>query len=781
MSLESPKTKMIPSESNYTLPHMRVTDYLTNDGKKKDIIMKISDWKVLKSGWLIRNDPYSIKNKTRNIKGILDIEHSKEIYIHPLSHIEHQTWRLNFIEIRGNYIFFYVPDCISLAVKRAGEIAHQLGLSQYNISHLESAIEDLNKTKTANFFENVPLTLVQYAHLSQSRTELIPNGATNGFNDNIEHIQFFISGPGYGSNKPQSNGKKRPDTIELEILLPADLDPDGLINRPTTQTLKKNAALRKEVTYEWVNAIRRQSNVVQPLERIRRHENEPTVKVPNRDVNSKQIPSTLSNRETNPKQVTPTNSSTRDTSIKQITPTNSSAREKLHKTSTESFSKSRKDDDKASKMLDIINKNSKPHKSNRTAKVLQLWNKAKKTKEIFVFDEDKLNKDLKTVKPIDGAIPTLLHQCIEIIEEQGLDVEGIYRLSGSSSAVKTLRQAYGNNNKSVNILGNNKLWNGDIHVLTGCVKGYLRDGLQPWDDSLCMYEHYDDFIQVAQISSDDLRLLALKELIHRLKSNNFSTLKFLLQHLYKVSQHSSSNKMTIRNLAIVFGPTVLQTKIPSPNMLADMQHQCLIVEIMISNIDFIFNNGESSHTRGKITEEEINRLKAAPMKMVDISNKENSSQHVPARSSSHQSSENLDNNENNHIRLNNNNHNNEVYSTSKQNTREDTTSDKTKSYNSRISSREHIRVNSNNNLQDILENSKPVDAFSKQSDSDKIVTGTSNTDEVNASEEEDQVYSEEDFSMDFERVKKVAPRLSLHLSTIGSGNLGIDFKKLSLE
>lgn len=58
-----------------------------------------------------------------------------------------------------------------------------------------------------------------------------------------------------------------------------------------------------------------------------------------------------------------------------------------------------------------------------------------------------------------------------------------------------------------------------------------------------------------------------------------------MAHLNKVVQHCASNKMEARNLAIVFGPTLLRTS--DDNMVAmvtDMPHQCRIVESLISHV-----------------------------------------------------------------------------------------------------------------------------------------------------------------------------------------------------
>ncbi|KAI8620121.1 Rho GTPase-activating protein domain-containing protein, partial [Chytriomyces sp. MP71] len=54
------------------------------------------------------------------------------------------------------------------------------------------------------------------------------------------------------------------------------------------------------------------------------------------------------------------------------------------------------------------------------------------------------------------------------------------------------------------------------------------------------------------------RMSVIQDIVHQLPSENFETLRFLCQHLKRVSSFEASNKMTVKNLSIIFGPTVLR-------------------------------------------------------------------------------------------------------------------------------------------------------------------------------------------------------------------------------
>lgn len=72
------------------------------------------------------------------------------------------------------------------------------------------------------------------------------------------------------------------------------------------------------------------------------------------------------------------------------------------------------------------------------------------------FPGDSLSADLPPVMPVFGvslddllrrdgsAIPLVVYQCLQAVDLFGLEVEGIYRLSGSSVHVTKLRNVFDN-------------------------------------------------------------------------------------------------------------------------------------------------------------------------------------------------------------------------------------------------------------------------------------------------------------------------------------------------
>ena len=128
-------------------------------------------------------------------------------------------------------------------------------------------------------------------------------------------------------------------------------------------------------------------------------------------------------------------------------------------------------------------------------------------------------------------------------------------------------------------------WN-DVNVVSSLLKSFFRK----LPDPLFTLEMYSDFIDVSKIEDSSRRLSALKLLTHDLPDQNYETLKFVCSHLSKVMQRSDVNKMELRNLAIVFGPTLVRTSDDNMlSMVTDMAQQCRIIESILSNCQWFFS------------------------------------------------------------------------------------------------------------------------------------------------------------------------------------------------
>lgn len=173
------------------------------------------------------------------------------------------------------------------------------------------------------------------------------------------------------------------------------------------------------------------------------------------------------------------------------------------------------------------------------------------------------------------SIPKIATVLINEIEKRGLQETGIYRISGSLSTVNALKKAF-DSGSTVNL---SEHIGDDINAITSVFKLWLRELPEP----LMTYALYDAFLETLEIEDYTAKSLSLKELVHRLPVPNFSMLKKLIEHLEKITDYETTNHMYAHNLAIVFGPNVLQP-VPSAMSLACSMNDLGKVQTLIRNL-----------------------------------------------------------------------------------------------------------------------------------------------------------------------------------------------------
>jgi RalA-binding protein 1 len=148
------------------------------------------------------------------------------------------------------------------------------------------------------------------------------------------------------------------------------------------------------------------------------------------------------------------------------------------------------------------------------------------------------------------ALPSVVYRCIEYLEKRNAFMEeGIYRLSGSSAVIKTLKDRF-NMEGDVDLLSENQYF--DPHAIAGLLKTFLRE----LPTSVLTRELHMDFMRVNDLQDRAERVNELGHLVAQLPLANYSLLRTLCSHLIKIIEHSDVNKMTMRNVGIVFSPTL---------------------------------------------------------------------------------------------------------------------------------------------------------------------------------------------------------------------------------
>ncbi|KAF5300015.1 hypothetical protein FQR65_LT09271 [Abscondita terminalis] len=175
-------------------------------------------------------------------------------------------------------------------------------------------------------------------------------------------------------------------------------------------------------------------------------------------------------------------------------------------------------------------------------------------------------------------------RCIEVLETRGLEDQGIYRVVGVTSKVTKLLTMGLDRRKNEKFSLDDPLeW--ETKTLTSALKSYLRNLPEP----LMTHRYHNGFIAAVKNDSRQMRVRDVHTLIHRLPKANFDVLKLLVKHLTNVVAKSEINLMTVSNLGVCFGPTLLRPEEETVASIMDLKFYNIVVEILIENFEKIFN------------------------------------------------------------------------------------------------------------------------------------------------------------------------------------------------
>ncbi|XP_028457375.1 rho GTPase-activating protein 24 isoform X4 [Perca flavescens] len=185
--------------------------------------------------------------------------------------------------------------------------------------------------------------------------------------------------------------------------------------------------------------------------------------------------------------------------------------------------------------------------------------------------------------------PMLVEQCVDFIRQWGLREEGLFRLPGQANLVKELQDAFDCGEKP------SFDCNTDVHTVASLLKLYLRELPEP----VVPFHKYDDFLACAKLLSkdDEMGMKELRKLVENLPPVNYNLLKYICRFLDEVQSYSGVNKMSVQNLATVFGPNILRPKVEDP--VAIMEGTVLVQQLMavlIGRHDVLFPLDEDSPT-----------------------------------------------------------------------------------------------------------------------------------------------------------------------------------------
>ncbi|KAM4822431.1 rho GTPase-activating protein 27 isoform X1 [Urocitellus parryii] len=179
-----------------------------------------------------------------------------------------------------------------------------------------------------------------------------------------------------------------------------------------------------------------------------------------------------------------------------------------------------------------------------------------------------------------SSVPRFVQQCIRTVEARGLDIDGLYRISGNLATIQKLRYRVDHDER---LDLDDGRWE-DVHVITGALKLFFRELPEP----LFPFSHFSQFIAAIKLQDQAQRSRCVRDLVRSLPTPNHDTLRLLFQHLCRVIQHGEQNRMSVQSVAIVFGPTLLRPETEENTMTMNMVFQNQVVELILQQCSDIF-------------------------------------------------------------------------------------------------------------------------------------------------------------------------------------------------
>ncbi|MGH0127770.1 UNVERIFIED_CONTAM: hypothetical protein FKN15_044572 [Acipenser sinensis] len=187
-----------------------------------------------------------------------------------------------------------------------------------------------------------------------------------------------------------------------------------------------------------------------------------------------------------------------------------------------------------------------------------------------------LNRDYQSegTAQLDSIGFNIIKKFIHAVETRGINEQGLYRIAGVGSRVQKLLGLLMDSKTSPEVdVDSAAEW--EIKTVTSALKHYLRMLPGP----LMTYQFQRSFIKAASKSCGEAAELKLALRSYRTDEKELC-----------VANNHQENLMTVANLGVVFGPTLLRPQEETVAAIMDIKFQNIVIEILIENHEKIFNS-----------------------------------------------------------------------------------------------------------------------------------------------------------------------------------------------
>ncbi|KAK4500310.1 hypothetical protein PRZ48_008499 [Zasmidium cellare] len=173
-------------------------------------------------------------------------------------------------------------------------------------------------------------------------------------------------------------------------------------------------------------------------------------------------------------------------------------------------------------------------------------------------------------------LPAVVYRCLEYLHvKNAVAEEGIFRVSGSNIIIRQLKDRF-NNEGDINLLTDENQY--EVNAVASVLKMYLRE----LPASILTRDLHIDFLKCLEIEDIEKKIAKVNILVHKLPTANRALLDALSSYMVCIVDHVEQNKMTVRNLGVVFSPTL---NLPGPLISLFVEEQNRIFGAPVDSVE----------------------------------------------------------------------------------------------------------------------------------------------------------------------------------------------------
>lgn len=179
-----------------------------------------------------------------------------------------------------------------------------------------------------------------------------------------------------------------------------------------------------------------------------------------------------------------------------------------------------------------------------------------------------------------GSVPKIVSMCVDFLRQTALDHPGLFRLSGASGTINSLRDAF-DAGEVVDFMAGGQEDEVELDSVAGLLKLYIRQLPEP----PLTFALYKDFL-AAHDNRDKLR-----ELVATLPEPEYNFCVYMMDFLGEICDRSSVNQMTPSNMAIVMGPNFLRQRDGEGDLMSGLKETPIMLscfKTLVSEHKYIF-------------------------------------------------------------------------------------------------------------------------------------------------------------------------------------------------